>query len=155
MKPVKPLLIQPEDILNLRSKHCAELIEGYFRAKYGFMKEFKDMYNEGITMLTDNGVPLKVQYLDRFLNLLRKKFYPDYEMPERAPLRLFEISYGERKKEQIDGVVTIAQLINTWPFLTQIIESPDFKRVRITTESSEIRVERVQEAQVLPDKKEK
>lgn len=155
MKPIKPLLIQPEDILNLRSKHCAELIEGYFRAKYGFMDEFKDMYNEGITMLTDNGVPLKVEYLDRFMNLLRKKFYPDYDMPERAPLRLFEVSYSDKALKQIDSVVTIAQVVSTWPFLTHIIESPDFKRIRIITETSVIHVERVYEAQVLTDNKEK
>ena len=119
------------------------------------MEEFKDMYNEGVTFLTDNGVPLKVEYLDRFLAMLQKKFYPEYKMPERAPLRLFDVSFTRGKMPQLDCTVAIAQVVATWPFLTHIIEAEDFKRIRITTENNVIEVERVFSAQIELSKKEK
>ena len=125
-----PKLLEPTDILKPRDKKMKELFEGYFRYRYGFMPEFADMYNEGIALIRSTGKPVKLIYMERFLNLMRRQYHPDAIIKHRDPLRLFSV----RQDNHIDGdgeevLMPIMTVVTQWPINNAIIEESDFYQI--------------------------
>ncbi len=120
-------LIEPTDTWTPRRRHTKELFEGYFRAKYKKVEDFLEMYNAGVNLLLDAGQPVYIEYLENFMKLMIKKYYPEFEFDEACEPRFYEVItvMSELNDKNID-IMTFAEVIQLWPSITGIIEKPDF-----------------------------
>lgn len=133
----KPL-IEPTDTWSPRRRHTRELFEGYFRAKYGKVPDFMEMFNAGIDILRNARQPVYIEYLENFMKMMIKKHHSDIIIDESCQPRFFQVTTViEGENSELTDIMPFAEVMNYWPHLTAIIEKPDFHHIFIENSEHE------------------
>ena len=151
-----PKLLMPKDTLEPRDRHMAELFHGYFKARYGFMKEFSDMYNEGIQLLRSAKQPVSLEYMENFLNIMRRRYHPGEKVPKKDKPRLFKVEgrWANPARAHVFGhsnyTAPITYILTEWPMLAQIIESSQFKSLTVVADDgSSLMIVKIPEEEIV------
>jgi len=148
MMEERPIKLKPEDVLNLRSSHQRELFHGYLKAKWGFMPEFNQMYNEGLTLLSSRNITITLERMDRFMNIMAQTYYPGEEpRNEAVKPRAFLVEYLG-----LEITMTIGQVCRNWPILAGLVENPKVDEFTIVLGDERISVKRLNEIELEPIK---
>lgn len=146
MKVERPLLLQPKEVLNLHSSHHKQLFHGAMQAKWGFMVEFNQMYNEGLALLSDNNITITFERMDRFMQIMASTYYPGEEPPcKLLKPRTFLVTYLD-----LEVTMTIAQIMQNWPVFSGLVEDERVSKFTVMFNDEEISVKRLSEIELEP-----
>lgn len=149
-----PELLKSSDVLDLRNQHQKELFHGYFRARWGFMEEFNQMYNEGLALFSSKKISISLVYMEKFLSIMRDTYYPGEEPNEYAIFpRTFDVTYtrtilGDNPPTQI--TMSIAQVCRNWPEISTLIDKPGFTTMKFEVDQEIVEIERLPEIVIEP-----
>ncbi len=145
-----PTMLKSSDVLDLKNKHQKELFHGYFRARWGFMEEFNQMYNEGLALLSSKKITITLKYMEKFLSIMRDTYYPGKEPNEYA---IFPRTYGVTYTEGTSPIhitMSFAQVCRNWPEISALIDNPGFTAIKFELDYKIVEVEKLPEIVIEP-----
>jgi len=137
----RPISLKPDDVLNLRSSHQKQLFHGYFKARWGFMDNFNQMYNEGLALLSNAHITVTLERMDRYMAIMRDTYYIG-EKPNKGAIlpQTFLVTYLDK-----EITMTVGQICRNWPVLSEPAFDQTVSKFSVVLDGEKIAVERLPE----------